>query len=182
MDWKLPYQIKQWAEQDWYKSAIPKKNNSDLYSQHLKNAEEILFQDIAEEVIVVEFVNDDKSILNFVKDKLKFGFFKYSEYLDKPEIGDILKVRFSGKGDKGYFKILTAEKAEPNIAHEAIKRFEGTLKIIEPHLFGFVDDVFIESKLIKQLSFADGQALSGKAILSFNKKKSEWGWKAFLLY
>jgi len=91
-------------------------------------------------------------------------------------------VRFSGKGDKGYFKILTAEKAEPNIAHEAIKRFEGTLKIIEPHLFGFVDDVFIESKLIKQLSFADGQALSGKAILSFNKKKSEWGWKAFLLY
>ena len=179
-EWKQPFQIMQWAEQDWFKSAKSKSDNSDLYSQYLKKAEEILFQDIAEEVVAVEFVNKDKSIINFVKDKHKFGFFKYSSILYKPEVGDILKVRFSGEGENGYFKILTAEKADPEVEHEAIKAFEGKLKIIEPHLFGFVEDVFIEPKLIKQLNFSDGQALSGKAILSFNKKKSEWGWKAFI--
>src|SRR5690606_89797 len=44
-EWRLPNQITQWTEQDWYKSATAKKNNHDLYSAHIKVAEEILFQD-----------------------------------------------------------------------------------------------------------------------------------------
>ena len=176
--WKLPNQIKLWIEQDWYKTATTKENNKDLYAQHVKKAEEILFQDIPEEVIAVEFVNENKNILNFVKDKQKFGFFNYSGQLDNPQIGDILKVRFNGDGQDGFYKILSAKKAEPNLTLEAIRNFEGSLKVIPPQNFGFADDVFIEPKLIQDNNLADGQTLTGKAILSFNKKKNEWGWKA----
>src|SRR5690606_18613452 len=131
-EWKLPNQIVQWTEQEWYKSAIAKKDNQDLYSSHIKQAEEILFQDIPEELIAVEFVNENKSMLNFVKDKRKFGFFNYSGNLTKPQIGDLLKVRFNGEGQDGFYKILSAKKADSNVSSDAMKDFEGTIKLVSP--------------------------------------------------
>jgi hypothetical protein len=180
-EWRLTNPLLHWVAQEWYKTTTKKKNNRDLYTQHIKKAEEVLFQDIPEEVIVVEFVNSNKNILNFIKDKEKFGFFNYSGQLDKPQIGDVLKVRFSDKGQGGFFKILTAKKANTQLNTEAIKVFNGNLKVLFPQNFGFVEEVFLDKKLIKDKKLTDGQNLSGKAILSFNKKKNEWGWKAIVI-
>lgn len=177
-EWKLPNQIVQWTEQEWYKSAIAKKDNQDLYSSHIKQAEEILFQDIPEEIIAVEFVNENKSMLNFVKDKRKFGFFNYSGNLTKPQIGDLLKVRFNGDGQDGFYKILSAKKADSNVSSDAMKDFEGTIKVVSSQNFGFIEDIFIEPKIIEKNKLTEGQQVKGRAILSFNKKKNEWGWKA----
>ena len=177
-EWKIPVQIVQWTEQKWYKSASSKKDNSELYSKHITQAEEILFQEIPEELIVVEFVNKNKNILNFVKDKKKFGFFNYSGNLTKPQIGDLLKVRFNGDGQDGFYKILTAKKADSNLTSDAIKDFEGTINIISPQNFGFIEDIFVDPKIIEKNKLTDGQTVTGRAILSFNKKKNELGWKA----
>lgn len=176
--WSMPNQIARWTEQDWYKSATSKKDNSELYCSHIKQAEEILFQDIPEELIVVEFVNPNKNILNFVKDKHKFGFFNYTGHLVEPRIGDLLKVRFSGAGQNGFYKILTAKKADPNETSNVMKFFKGKIKIISPQNFGFIEDIFIEPKIIEEIRLTNGQIVKGKAIISFNKKKNEWGWKA----
>ncbi len=177
-DWKLPNQIVQWILQGWYQSAIAKKNNFDLYADNIKLAEEILFQDIPEETIVVESVNKQKNMLNFVKDKQKYGFFNYYGKLTKPQVGDILKVRFNGKGQDGFYKILTAKKADSNTKSVAIKEFEGTIKLNSSQNFGFIEDVYVDSQLIKQNKLTNDQLVKGKAIISFNKKKKEWGWKA----
>ncbi len=176
--WKTPNQISQWTEQDWYKAATAKKDYQDLYSKHLKQAEEILFRDIPEEIVVVEFVNEHKSVLNFVKDKRKYGFFNYSGILTKPQIGDLLKVRFNGEGQNGFYKILSAKKADSNVTSDAIKDFEGKIKVIYPQNFGFIEDIFIEPKIVEESKLTDGHTVKGRAILSFNKKKNEWGWKA----
>ncbi len=177
-EWGIPNQITHWTEQSWYSSASAKKDNQDLYSSHLRKAEEILFQDIPEEIIVVEFVNESKNMLSFVKNKRKYGFFNYSGYLTGPHIGDLVKVRFSGDGQDNFFKVLTAKKAESKLTSEAIKNFEGTLKIIPPQNFGFIGDIFIEPKLLQATILKGGESVKGRAILSFNKKKNEWGWKA----
>ena len=178
-EWKLPNQITQWTEQDWYKSANSNKHNNLLYSKHVSTAEEILFQNIPEEIVAVEYVNENKYMLNFVKDKHKHGFFNYSSQLHKPQIGDLIKVRFNGGGKNGFFKILTVKKAESDLSSDAIITFENLVNVIAPQNFGFADQVFIEPKLIKDQNISDGQKVKGKAILSFNKKKEEWGWKAF---
>ena len=177
-EWKLPNQISHWTEQEWYNSAAVKIDNQNLYANYIKKAEEILYQDIPEELIVVEFLNENKNILNFVKDKQKFGFFNYSGHLTKPQIGDILMVRFNGGGQELFYKILTAKKADSNLTSEAIQNFEGTLKVISSQKFGFVTDIFIEPKIIAEKQLNDGEIVKGRAILSFNKKKNEWGWKA----
>lgn len=180
--WKLPHQLVQWTEQEWYKSATAKKDNLDLYLSHIKQAEEILFQDIPEEIVAVEFVNESKNILNFVKDRQKFGFFNYSRFLKKPQIGDLIKVRFQGDGQNGFYKMLSAQKADPNDKSDALRNFEGIIKIISPQNFGFIEDVFIEPKIIEECSLTDGMLIKGSAILSFNKKKKEWGWKAVSIF
>ena len=176
--WKLTKKVTDWSDQDWFKSAKSKKDNKDLYSQHINRAEELLFQDIEEEIIAVEFVNKNKSILNFVKNKQKYGFFNYSGQLNKPQAGEILKVRFNGDGQNGFYKVLSAKKAEQNSNCDSFKNFNGNLKVISPYNFGFVEDVFISPQLILNYNANNGDLLNGKAILSFNKKKQEWGWKA----
>ena len=175
--WKIPNQIMQWTEMEWYKTANSKRDNTDVYLRHLKQAEEILFQDIPEELIVVEFVNENKNIISFVKDKQKFGFFNYAGKLIKPQIGDLLKVRFNGKGQDGFYKVLIAEKADPEDVSDAVRNFEGVIKIKEGSDFGFVDDIFIDPGNIKRNQWVTNQTINGKAILSFNKKKGQWGWK-----
>jgi hypothetical protein len=36
----------------------------------------------------------------------------------------------------------------------------------------------VDAKLIEINNLVDGSTIKCKAILSFNKKKNEWGWKA----
>ncbi len=48
-EWSLPYQLKQWIKTDWYKRAIAKKNNRDVYLQYLKMAEKVCNGQIPEE-------------------------------------------------------------------------------------------------------------------------------------
>ena len=176
--WKLPLQVSEWIQKEWYSSVEAKRDNKDLYGKYVKEAEDILYHDIPEEIIVVEYVNENKHMLNFVKSKRKHGFFKYQGYLNKPIIGDVLKVKFIGEGKDDYFKIVSARKIDSDIVSEAIKDFEGVLKVVQPHNFGFVEDVFLEPKLIQQKNLSNGQIINGKALMSFNKKKGEWGWKA----
>jgi hypothetical protein len=98
--------------------------------------------------------------------------------LTKPQIGDLLKIRFNGDGQDGFYKILSATKADSHVTSAAVKDFTGAVKVISPQNFGFLEDIFVEPKIIEENKLTDGQIVKGRAILSFNKKKNEWGWKA----
>lgn len=178
-NWRIPPQLTEWTQLDWYKNNKSEKDNSSFYKQHVNIAEEILFSDIPEEVVVVEFVNENKSILNFVKNKTKHGFFKYAGMIDKPEIGDLISVRFNGESQNGFYKVLSIKKSSSDSVCKAVKDFQGNLKIREPESFGFVEDIFLQPSLIVKHELKDHDMIKGKAILSFNKKKETWGWRAF---
>lgn len=177
--WKISPHINQWTESPWYVETTAFKNNKQLYDHHKGKAEEILFSDIPEEVIAVEFVNRDKKILNFVKDKNKHGYFKYSGLLKNPQIGNLFRVRFNGEGKNGFYKLHSARPAAENDACSALRSFTGDFKLLTPQNFGFVEDVFMDPGLVKQHNLKNAVKVSGKALLSFNKKKNEWGWKAY---
>jgi len=72
--WSIPQQLIFWQSQTWYKESNIKNDNKDLYASYVKNADAVLFNDIPEEIIAVEFVNENKLVLSFVKNKEKFGF------------------------------------------------------------------------------------------------------------
>ncbi len=179
-NWKVSNEIKDWTEYEWYKKAEKKKNNNKLYESYKEIAEEILFSNILEEIAVVEFVNRNKKILSFIISKEKFGFFRYGQNLSNIKIGDILKIRVKNK-NKNFYELLTARKLDDNTELKTIKKFEGRIKIISKLGFGFVDEVFINRVLIENNQINQNDKIIGKAIMSFNKKKKEWGWKAFVI-
>ena len=176
-EFSIPKQLTQWTNQDWYKSAVAKQDNKELYARHLDKAEEFLFNDVQEEIVVVDFVNSKKKILNFIKNKEKFGSFKYSGF--KPVPGDILKVRFQ-KGDRdGLYRALTVKKGTETDTSEALKTVEGAVKIFErDRTFGIMNNIFIPNFLVEKHKLQNGENITVKAILSFNKGKDEWGWRA----
>lgn len=175
--WPISDKIIGWTKEEWFGNNFQYSDNKELYLKHIDKAEELLYNDIAEEVVVVEFVNKHKHILNFIKNKDEKGFFKYEYHLKNPKIGDVIKVRFAGNSKEGFYKIHTLKLADESAKSEALKDFEGNIKVISPQNFGLIGDVFVDNVTVEKNNFTNGQKIKGKAILSFNKKKNEWGWK-----
>lgn len=175
---KIPFEVENWKNQNWYSDAKAFANNRQFYLKYSNAADEILFHDVPEEMIIVDFVNTDKKILNFIASDSKYGFFKYDRYLNKVNIGDAYKVRFVNGELGGKYQIYTIESTNnPNFTAQYLKEIEGMVKIGEGKNFGFIDDVFIHSSLIKKYNLINGMRYSGKAIKNYNKEKKQWGWK-----
>lgn len=172
---RIPNEIQLWAASDWYKTTVAKRDNFSLYNHYGPQAEELLFADIPGETVVVEFVNRDRKILNFVKDQEKKGFFKYDRLLRDPQIGDVLEVKFRDNLSEGRYMVYTVKKGKPEEC-AALKEVTGDLRII-PAGIGFIDDVFVDKSVIAKCNLTNAQKIHGKAILSFNKTKNQWGWK-----
>ena len=172
---RISNEIQLWAASDWYKTTVAKRDNFSLYNHYGPQAEELLFADIPGETVVVEFVNRDRKILNFVKDQEKKGIFKYDRLLRDPQIGDVLEVKFRDNLSEGRYMVYTVKKGKPEEC-AALKEVTGDLRII-PAGIGFIDDVFVDKSVIAKCNLTNAQKIHGKAILSFNKTKNQWGWK-----
>lgn len=180
--YKIPNEIVTWQEQHWYKSAEAKQSNKDLYRKHISTAEDLILGDIKKELIVVEFVNSDKKILNFIVNKERFGFLNYGRLIKKVETGDVFLARLDGKGQNTMYRALSLEKTDQKPGPELMKTVRGHLRKTDSASFGFVDDVFIDPGTIEKKKLENGIELEATAILSYNKKKEAWGWKAITIY
>src|SRR5690606_16792862 len=106
-----------------------------------------------EEPVIVEFVNESKKMLTFIKSKDFNGFFKYEGLLEKPKVGDLIKIRYAEPAtkDDNYFQVFTAKKIEDEevlINLEAYKEEDGNIHIIPGKSFGFVNDIFVPDFII----------------------------------
>ena len=87
----------------------------------------------------------------------------------------MLSVRLD-RVDGVRFNALTARKGNSSDC-KAIKTFEGKVKKTDDREFAFVNDLYIHSSLVEKNNLQNNMEISGLAILSYNKKKENWGWK-----
>jgi len=175
---KLPAEVTNWQAMDWYKTAVQSKSNFGFYKAYLPIAEALLFSDVPEESVIVEFVNTDKKILNFISSETKFGFFKYDRFLMQVKIGDILKVRFQGGTNGGAHQVYTIVKGiDEKFKSKFLKEVVGKVKIPDGKSFGFIEDMFIHPSLVNKYKFVNGQEITGIVIRTYNKDKGQWSWK-----
>lgn len=176
--WSLPNIVSHWMQQEWYVAAQAKKSNIDYYTQYSHLADELLYNDKPEETVIVDFVNTDRKILNFIASETQYGFFKYERFFSDVKVGDILKVRFQAGSNEGMHQLYTAIKVNDDaFSTQFMKEVSGVVIIPAGKLFGFMDDVFIHPSLVTKYKFIDGMQFTGKAIKSFNREKKQWGWK-----
>lgn len=175
---KIPTEVTIWQTMDWYKTAVQYKSNFGFYKTYMPIAEALLFNDVPEESVIVEFVNTDKKVLNFIASESKFGFFKYERFLSKVEIGDVLKVRFQSGTNGSSFMVLTAVKTnDNNLADKFIKDVKGIFKIPEGKSFGFIDDYYVHPKLIIKYNLTSNIEIFAKVIRHYNPSKKTWDWR-----
>ena len=177
---KIPVAVVSWMKQDWFETAPSKDNNLDFYKQHQNLAEALLFSDFPDEEIVVDFVNADKKILNFVSVDNQSGFFKYDRFINDVNIGDILKVRFKEKKAEGPQQVYSITKASgPVTSALLVKSISGTVRIGVGKNFGFIDDVYIHPSTVRAANLTNGITIKGQAVKTYNSEKKQWGWKLF---
>jgi hypothetical protein len=126
----------------------------------------------------VEFVNSDKSMLNFIASEEKFGFFKFDRFLKKIQPGEVLSVRFNGGAKGGRYHVLTCKKVtDDSFKSQFQKEIEAPVRIKPGTSFGFIGDAFIHPLLISKYKLSDGQNFKGQIIKTYDSKKEKWGWK-----
>jgi hypothetical protein len=176
--YRIPNEVVNWQSAEWYKNASVQRSNSEFYKKYIPEAESLLFYDTPEEMIIVEFVNSDKKILNFIASESKFGFLKYDRFFRDIKIGDTLKVRFQGGSNEGMHQLYTAIKInDETFKKQYLKEVEGQIRIPSDKPFGFMEDIFIHPSLVTKLNLTDGTSYKGSAIKTYNKEKKQWNWK-----
>jgi hypothetical protein len=147
----------------------------------VQNREEGKHWDIFQDLIaVVDHVNYEKELLHFLLNRKIDGVIRFSELNDQFHEGDAISLyltQFTNRKGTQY-KALQAKKTEQLPPQSLLKQFDSNVRVNASNL-GFTEcGVFIPAHLVRQNGIIDGDAVEGTAILNFNKKRSEWGWKA----
>lgn len=178
--WKIPGFLMIYQAQEWYKNAKLIKNNFNFYKKFSSIANYLLYNDFPSHLGVVDFVNSDKKILNFVVSKEINGFFKYDNFFSEVKTGDFIELKLekrkSGNGE--YYQVLYAQKTEIS-SNENYKEVSGNIKANLAKKIGFIENCFISPQLFEKYNLENysGKDYKAKAILSFNKIRNEWSWK-----
>ena len=177
--WPLKQKHQDWKNYPWWNSSIDLKDNLNLYKNNLSIAEDLLFSDIKEELLVVERVNSEKTVLNFIVSKQKHGLIFYGKHPIKPKIGEVYAVRFKNN-DKpqksSFYQILSIKPSEQKPPEEICKQIQARAIIKTGNSFGFLEHAYMPAPIINKYELIDGDMVKAKAIQSFNSKRKAWGW------
>lgn len=172
-NWRIPQNLQMLTSQPWYASAQPTAGNQAFYGKHSVKANTFLYGEIKSMVVLVSFVNESKGFVSFVTQNKQQGYFKAGKL--KPKVNSLVEIQCTEIPEKGPTKIFGLKTIDNQIDSSLIRIFTGTLRKNEKG-FAVVDKVFVEPKFIKNME--DNIKISGVAVVSFNKKKEKWGWKA----
>ncbi|MDF1867911.1 MAG: hypothetical protein P1U70_24040 [Saprospiraceae bacterium] len=168
--WRLTSKVNNWQKSSWYNNTNGCLNNYEFYRDQKNEAIKLLYPNLEFQIATVYFVNNERGIANWIVDTNTNGFFKFCPFFRRLRIGDNLKLGFDSTQKST--DVITAEKS--NESGTCIKNFSGELRLHGSGNFGFVNDVFVPKDLLRK----EG-SISGKAILAYNKRKENWGWKAY---
>lgn len=134
----------------------------------------------SEKIGVIDHVNHDRRVLHFIVDRDIDGVIPFSELSDTFREGDAISVKLSTyttTDRKKMYRVLNAVGTDQLPSTQIKKRFCEAVRVSNG--MGFTEsDIFISPPLIDEHQIQDGQEISGIALLNYNKKRSNWGWKA----
>lgn len=182
--WPITEKHLKYQNHPWWKSGESVKSNMGFYNKYASMAESLLYQDIPEELLVVEHVNKAKKVLYFVVSKTKAGCIYYGNFSVSPNRGDVFSVRFDttqSPTKSNFYQVISLVLSEKRMLEEVTKSISGNIKIKPGNSFGFVQDVFVSDQLVRENQLEHGQYIEGVAVIKYNKMKKAWGWSAINL-
>lgn len=177
-EFKISSNVKKTGSGIKIKGEYDNENRFQVYTIENRHTQEDW--DIFDELIgVVDHVNHTKNLLHFMVSRAIDGVIRFSDLSDRFHEGEAIAVRLSKYTSKQgtRYKVLTSTKTNQPIPESLLKSFSDNVR--QENGMGFTDDgIFIPPPLVSSSKIEDADFVAGKAILNYNKKRSEWGWKA----
>jgi hypothetical protein len=140
------------------------------------------FDVFVDSIGVVDHVNRDKGVFHCIAGKEAQGTFRLADYASDVALGDSVSLKLAvyySKQGKGV-RIVSAEPASSVAAPSVRRQFSEPVRVSNG--MGFTQGgIFVPPDLVAKHGLEESQAVSGLAVLNFNKKRNEWGWKAILV-
>lgn len=177
--WKIPAHINDRTAAEWYQNAQPFQSNFQFYQEYAGICDELVYSDLPETAIMVTSHNKAKNLCNFITGDMRRGFFFTNNFKEFFNENDIFLVRFDGDILDNRATAVLSLRPETEIAKYIdifFKNVEGELRLIPGRDFGFIEDIYVDGKLIPY-NFESGANVSGTAVRTYNIKKDIWGWK-----
>ncbi len=128
---------------------------------------------------VVYNVNEGKKLIRYIVDREINGEISKSALSEVFAEGDAIEVRLSRHvSSRGpMYRVLLARSTDKKPSELLKKDFSEDVRVSNG--MGFTpNDIFVPSHLLAKHHIDDGQNISGTAVLSYDGKRSRWGWKA----
>lgn len=95
--------------------------------------------------------------------------------------GTLVEVKLHHDALRDLYHALHAYLIAAEYPSDFCKRYEGTLRTHEDGRFGFVGDVYVSQSLLSTLGTTQSNAVRGLAVVSFDRRKDDWGWAALTI-
>ncbi len=177
--WPLKEKHTAWTEASWWNETRPARDNFTVYHSGKELAEKLLFRDKPETLIVTVSVNKEKTVLSFIASREIYGFIYYGKLNVDPVPGDVYLVRFRDREKRekpGFFRVYTIEKTDHTPPPGLLRTVTGKAVIRPGNSFGFLDEVYLSPRMIRENGIETEKEISVMAVLSYDKKKKNWGW------
>ncbi len=175
--WNMPGEVSAWLQSAWFAEHKESRPDQDFYQRHARPAEMLLFEDLPETVVLVTGLNQEKHVLYFIDSNDRQGFAHFRRLKGQLELGSAYRLRLEGVPERLAVRAF-AKLSEQEIPETLCKSFRGVFRQTGTQAFGFVGDVFLPPALVATYSLSDGKSVKGKALRTWDRKKSAPGWRA----
>ena len=172
--WHIPAGLSSLQHADWYAATEPSKDNRKFYQSHSQAAEEFVFGAVAKLTCLVIYVNKEKRMVSFVTEEREQGFFKCPANCSLPMVNRLVDIETAEVLEDKPTVVRSVTCVEGTDNERFYKPFAEKLRLFQG--FGMVGKVFVEGGLLAGLE--DKKCVTGLSILSYDRKKKKWGWRA----
>ncbi len=174
-----------WEAEQWFAEA-PSSDNSPLYIDEARKADDLLFEGDPTYVGIVTNI-DQKSRSCFITFRLdgsaryRYHRSPWEKNLPEPGTTVLIRVRDLASGQQSRFEAVSMQPTTLVPDRSFAREFSGSLKLIvkaEKDPIGFVSDIFVPGALLKVTPMQSGALVRGIAVKEMNRARGEHGWRA----
>lgn len=143
---------------------------------YMKLTNDLLFEDAPTFTVIVHSIYAEKNLL-FVTYGMKKQSHIRVQNIKNYRVGDVLELSVINDYEKdGYMNYSSLNRVESFPHLDFVKQSVGQISIKNNNPFGFVDRIFVQPYLIKQVHCSDRDEIEYTALYLYNKKKEQWNW------
>lgn len=176
MGWGLRSHHRQYMGSDWYAKNKGMVDIRKKYQEHVSIALQLLEEEgvYESERVLVTGLNKEKRLFYFLTEG---GEEKQGKFKELPEIWGVYQVWGEWQSDRQCRVHRMSRVEGGDLDQVFFKEVKENLRMGRDQAFGFLDDVFVEPKVIEQNGLKSGMRVHGLAVRTKVKGKNELGWK-----